>query len=161
MQLDLPVVLALPTSYVNASLHCFLTQACSYLYSSPLMMHSEVKSDCVQNSVKSLMIVLHMFSDCLITNLWLPAECLTTVWQPYTSACLYEMLKVEATRAIIKRFLSWCERSLKILRATLQSLTGKLQGRITTQGDPCSHYREWVYKVQLSSVFITFLSLFY
>ena len=26
----------------------------------------------------------------------------------------------------------------------LQSLTGKLQGRITTQGDPCSHYREWV-----------------
>ena len=24
----------------------------------------------------------------------------------------------------------------------LQSLTGKLQGRITTQGDPCSHYRE-------------------
>ena len=27
---------------------------------------------------------------------------------------------------------------------TLQSLTGKLQGRITTQGDHCSHYREWV-----------------
>ena len=25
---------------------------------------------------------------------------------------------------------------------TLQSLTGKLQGRISTQGDPCSHYRE-------------------
>ena len=24
----------------------------------------------------------------------------------------------------------------------LQSLTGKLQGRINTQGDPCSHYRE-------------------
>ena len=22
--------------------------------------------------------------------------------------------------------------------------TGSLQGRITTQGDPCSHYREWV-----------------
>ena len=28
--------------------------------------------------------------------------------------------------------------------ATLQSLTGKLQGRITTQGDPCIHYSEWV-----------------
>ena len=27
---------------------------------------------------------------------------------------------------------------------TLQSLTEKLQGRITTQGDPCSHYMEWV-----------------
>ena len=25
---------------------------------------------------------------------------------------------------------------------TLQSFTGKLQGKITTQGDPCSHYRE-------------------
>ena len=25
---------------------------------------------------------------------------------------------------------------------TLQSLTGKLQGRINTQRDPCSHYRE-------------------
>ena len=25
---------------------------------------------------------------------------------------------------------------------TLQSLTEKLQGRITSQGDPCSHYRE-------------------
>ena len=25
---------------------------------------------------------------------------------------------------------------------TMQSLTGKLQGRITTQGDSCSHYRE-------------------
>ena len=24
---------------------------------------------------------------------------------------------------------------------TLQTLTGKLQGRISTQGDPCSHYR--------------------
>ena len=22
--------------------------------------------------------------------------------------------------------------------------TGSLQGRITTQGDPCIHYREWV-----------------
>ena len=27
-------------------------------------------------------------------------------------------------------------------KATLQTLTGKLQGRITTQGDPCNHYRE-------------------
>ena len=44
---------------------------------------------------------------------------------------------------------------------TLQSLTGKLQGRITTQGDPCSHYKEWVYRVQLSLVLVTFLSLFY
>ena len=43
---------------------------------------------------------------------------------------------------------------------TLQSLTGKLQGRITSQGDPCSHCREWVYRVQLSSVLVTFLSLF-
>ena len=45
--------------------------------------------------------------------------------------------------------------------SSLQSLTGKLQGRITTQGDPCSHYRERVYRVQLSSVLVTFLSLFY
>ena len=30
---------------------------------------------------------------------------------------------------------------------TLQSLTGSLQGRITSQGDPCSHYREWVWSV--------------
>ena len=44
--------------------------------------------------------------------------------------------------------------------ATLQSLTGKLQGRITTQGDPCIYYREWVHRVQLSSVLVTFLSLF-
>ena len=29
----------------------------------------------------------------------------------------------------------------------LQTLTGKLQGRISTQGDPCSHYREWVCSV--------------
>ena len=43
---------------------------------------------------------------------------------------------------------------------TLQTLTGKLQGRISTQGDPCSHYREWVYRVQLSSVMVTFFSLF-
>ena len=43
---------------------------------------------------------------------------------------------------------------------TLQSLTGKLQGRIASQGDPCSHYREWVYRVKLSSVLVTFLSLF-
>ena len=27
---------------------------------------------------------------------------------------------------------------------SLQSLTGSSQGRITTQGDPSSHYREWV-----------------
>ena len=27
--------------------------------------------------------------------------------------------------------------------SSLQSLTGKLQGRITTQGDPCSHYRDY------------------
>ena len=38
----------------------------------------------------------------------------------------------------------------------LQSLTGSLQGRITTQGDPCSHYREWVCRVQLFSVLVTF-----
>ena len=29
-----------------------------------------------------------------------------------------------------------------IVHTTLQTLTGKLQGRISTQGDPCSHYRE-------------------
>ena len=28
-----------------------------------------------------------------------------------------------------------------------QSLTDKFQGRITTQGDPCSHYRERVCSV--------------
>ena len=46
------------------------------------------------------------------------------------------------------------------MKPSLQSLTGKLQGRITSQGDPCIHYREWVYRVQLSSVLVTFLSLF-
>ena len=46
--------------------------------------------------------------------------------------------------------------NISIQYTTLQSLTGKLQGRITTQ----SHYREWVYRVQLSSVLVTFLSLF-
>ena len=42
----------------------------------------------------------------------------------------------------------------------LQSLTGKLQGRITTQGDPCSHYREWVCSVQFSFVLVTFFPCF-
>ena len=43
---------------------------------------------------------------------------------------------------------------------SLQSLTGKLQGRITTQGDPCNHYREWVYRVQLSSTPVVFIDSF-
>jgi hypothetical protein len=42
----------------------------------------------------------------------------------------------------------------------LQSLTGLLQGRISTQGDPCSHYREWVCRVQLFSVLVTFFPCF-
>ena len=37
--------------------------------------------------------------------------------------------------------------SSKLYVPTLQSLTWKLQGRITTQGDPCNHYREWVCSV--------------
>ena len=32
-------------------------------------------------------------------------------------------------------------------KLTLQSLTGSLQGRISTQGDTFSHYREWVCSV--------------
>ena len=45
-------------------------------------------------------------------------------------------------------------------RPALQSLTGSLQDRITTQGDPCSHYREWVCRVQLFSVLVTLLPCF-
>ena len=37
---------------------------------------------------------------------------------------------------------SYKKRMNKVVFTTLQSLTGKLQGRITSQGDPCSHYRE-------------------
>ena len=43
---------------------------------------------------------------------------------------------------------------------TLQFLTGFLQDRISTQGDPCSHYREWVCSVQLFSVLVTFFLCF-
>ena len=43
---------------------------------------------------------------------------------------------------------------------TLQSIKGSLQGRNTTQGDPCSHYREWVCSVQLFSVLVTFFPCF-
>ena len=63
---------------------------------------------------KSLMIVLHMFSDCLIITLWLPAECLTTVWQLYTSLWKVESGGNDNDRNhLIKRSLSWCEQSLK------------------------------------------------
>ena len=54
----------------------------------------------------------------------------------------------------------YCFDSSPYPKTSLQSLTGKLQGRITSQGDPCSHCREWVYRVQLSSVLVTFFSLF-
>ena len=43
---------------------------------------------------------------------------------------------------------------------TLQSFTGSLQGRITTQGDPCSHYRKWVCRIQHFAVLITFFPCF-
>ena len=49
---------------------------------------------------------------------------------------------------------------LRLSKFALQSLTGKLQGRITSQGDPCSHNREWVCRVQLFSVLVTFFHCF-
>ena len=35
-----------------------------------------------------------------------------------------------------------------------------LQDRISTQGNPCSHYREWVCRVQFFSVLVTFFHCF-
>ena len=53
-----------------------------------------------------------------------PNKSMCTYWDQMTSTQLY------------KKIMSY------LALATLQSLTGKLQGRISTQGDPCSHYRE-------------------
>ena len=59
---------------------------------------------------------------------------------------------------ISKKLSKWFNQPFQ--KCTLQSFTGSLQGRITTQGDPCNHYREWVCRVQHSSVLITFLPCF-
>ena len=72
-------------------------------------------------------------------------------------------VKVQSVDGKRKLWFSWRKKTSHCGRFwwNLQSLTGKLQGRITTQGDPCSHYREWVYRVQFSSFLVTFLSLCY
>ena len=54
-----------------------------------------------------------------------------------------------------------CNVSAPIKCNTRQSLTGSLQGRISTQADPCSHYREWVLQSTTFFCFGYIISLFY
>ena len=105
---------------------------------------------------------------------WVDSKSKTIMgWHSFCSLLLFSyhhfsailwLLIPSITLCFSNRYLLWNWKPGKFfddnIRA-LQSLTGKLQGVITTQGDPCSHYREWVYRVQLFSVLVTFLSLFY
>ena len=74
--------------------------------------------------------------------------------------CTFYLLRILYTYRLMRKKCDNYNIVVTFFAHTLQSLTGKLQGRISTQGDPCSHYREWVYRVQLSSVLVTFFSLF-